>query len=310
MKFGSSFGIVVLHGFLMHACGILSHAMSPDMPCEQANARTDKITRAFQLVNKLLDSSQDFSPWGENGEMGYELKDSAFTMLDSLLQLPIVARYNIECLLPSISISSSPDKRLWIFQVDENSGGSFYSYITLWHMRDKKGRIVRTSRSRSVGEEEADYWGGDIGLSIIQQIDTLGQTIYVVEEGAGTCNTCAVWGISTWKVNDSAGLEQIDGISLDYRIGDAETDYNRSTKTIMLRYQIDDLSGGHLHESMEIRNGGNSANESEDNEENEPEGEEDMEDYSGKVITETWKFDGYKFVLSRFTVEEGELQQE
>lgn len=291
----------------MSICYNSSVAQS-NYPCEKLKERHDAITQALLKANDYVSRAMAGNPFDlsayEEVEY-YTYHDSAYQLLDSLLHLQEIVAYDLECLLESIDIQYSKDKRFWIFTWDENSGGSFQSSVTLLHGRGTEGEVFppqSPAPTTTDGDENpnGEYIGGDLWGHLIGQIDTLDQTFYIVEESARTCNTCTWWRVVIYKVSDSGEVIEYQNIGKGARIFNLDGQYDTVSRTITLRYIVDDLNSD--AEQTELLNKYSKI-------EADP-FDKESELYWNKLVTETWQFNGRKFELHKVTIEDGDLLDE
>lgn len=127
-----------------------------------------------------------------------------------------------------VSTTHSPDGRLWIFAIDERSGGTYQPSINMVQVRDKEGHV-----SAWVMEDENDpastAWFGEL--------QPLNDSTYFCRASVKTCATCiAEFALQLTVDGTHCYMDSI--ASYDGRFYNLEHfTYDPVTKTVSLAYQ-------------------------------------------------------------------------
>lgn len=137
---------------------------------------------------------------------------------------------------------SSPDKKLFNFVIDENTGGSYRSRLSVIYYKDNGKILFKEERSEEEQEDSSNYFNPD-GYSIIDTIQTQGQVKYFVQGNVIGCNSCLGDYIQLIHFENNIPIIDFE-YTLSSRMGSVKQfDYNSKAKTITIEYNEDDLSG-------------------------------------------------------------------
>lgn len=129
--------------------------------------------------------------------------------LEAVLSVPGLGDRAIDSLLPNgfVSHVRSADGRLWLFQWDERSGGTFQAVDNVLFFRDAHGAGTAMFTSAS---EEGDVWTRGGGYDTIHLLDRTDSTVrYVLIGSVVGCSTCCAELITVIELT-------ADGIDLSY----------------------------------------------------------------------------------------------
>jgi len=186
-------------------------------------------------INSLLNIYATLSPFSDQANR-FERIDSVqheiTTKLIRVLRDKQILNYQIEELFtnPELSISKSPDKRIYFFSLDEKTGGSFRSNKTIIYYQTLDNKINAHFYGNDKLDLRASSSYGDIHL-----IDSLTHQ-YIVIGGVTTCNTCLFKFAMTLKL-DSTSIQHNVVTYYDGRTGYLdELAYHPEAKEITCSY--------------------------------------------------------------------------
>jgi hypothetical protein len=178
-------------------------------------------------INDLLKYYNTLSPFSEDEKEVDQIDSLNQLLLNRLLNVLSdrrIVEYPIEKLFPGVgvAISKSEDNRLFFLSIDEKTGGSYRTQISIMHYRFPDGTVL----SEYFGEETY----GPIFL-----LDSLRQH-YIVLGSVQTCGTCLAASACTIQFDSGAYLRnpiaQYDG-----RYGDLKVfEYDNTKKELCLEY--------------------------------------------------------------------------
>lgn len=151
----------------------------------------DEIMQKIEEINLLLKSYDTLSPFSDN-EDRFELIDSIGNRITAQLLVLLndkrIINYPIETLLveEGIFISKSNDNKIFFFSIDEKTGGSYRTNITIIHYRLADGTV----HAEFFGSEDYEAMATSIYDKVIL-VDSAAQKYFVIG-GVQTCNTCNV----------------------------------------------------------------------------------------------------------------------
>ena len=138
--------------------------------------------------------------------------------------------------------SASPDNKLFNFVMDENTGGTYRSRLSLIYYKDNGKIVFKEERSEEEEEDSSNYFNPD-GYSIIDTIQTQGQVKYFLQGNVFGCTTCSDEYIKLIHFENSIPVIDFK-YTLYTRMGSVKQfDYNSKDKTITIEYNEDDLNG-------------------------------------------------------------------
>ncbi|HRC32934.1 MAG TPA: hypothetical protein PK736_05780 [Bacteroidia bacterium] len=149
----------------------------------------DEIMQKIEEINLLLKSYDTLSPFSEN-EDRFELIDSIGNRITAQLLVLLndkrIVNYPIETLLfeEGIFISKSNDNKIFFFSIDEKTGGSYRTNITIIHYRLSDGMV----HAEFFGSEDYEAMATSIYDKVFL-VDSAAQKYFVIGS-VQTCNTC------------------------------------------------------------------------------------------------------------------------
>ena len=199
----------------------------------------DEIARDIAEINTLLKYYGTLSPFSENDNT-FELIDSTAksitTLLLKILNDKRIINYPIETLLnqDEIFISKSNDNKIFFFSIDEKTGGSYRTSITIIHYRLTNGTV------------KADFFD-EMNYGQVFLLDRLNQKYFVIGS-VQTCNTCNASSAITIKLDTNSYqtdlIAQYDGRYYDLKV----FEYDSVEKVFSYEYNAadndDSLYGG------------------------------------------------------------------
>jgi len=209
--------------------------------------KKDGITKKIEEINSMLSYYGTLSPFSENDNRS-EIIDSVgkgiATRLLEILNDRRIINYPLEALLnrDQISVSKSIDNKVFFFSIDEKTGGSYRTNITLIHYRLPDGKV------------KAEYFGGEaseaLGTSSYGTVYMLDSTNrkYFVTGSVQTCNTCnASFAITIQLDTNSyhtALVAQYDGRYHDLKVFDYDSTAKVFSYEFYAAHNDDSLYGG------------------------------------------------------------------
>lgn len=151
--------------------------------------KKDNIIQKIEEINSLLNYYGTLSPFSEN-ENQFELIDSInnsiTTLLLKILNDNRITNYPIETLLNQneIFISKSNDNRVFLFSLDNKTGGSYRPSTTIIHYRLSNGTV-----KANIFEGEASEIIATSSYNQIFLLDSINNKYFAIG-GVQTCNTC------------------------------------------------------------------------------------------------------------------------
>ncbi len=195
----------------------------------------DKFKQRLDSIQYLLSVYDTLSPFAEYENAFDRIVDVQSQISDKLIKVlsdPRIVKYNITELFGNtgLMISHSSDERIYFLSLDEKTGGSFRSCITIIHYRLPNGIF------------QASYFGdGDddaLSTSVYDTpylLDSI-SNIYFVSGSVTTCNTCVAAVAITLQL-DSAGYTTDVVYAYDGRYYDLlKFDFDTHTKTFTYEY--------------------------------------------------------------------------
>ncbi|MDD4067455.1 MAG: hypothetical protein PHG98_02945 [Bacteroidales bacterium] len=138
--------------------------------------------------------------------------------------------------------SASPDNKLFNFVMDENTGGTYRSRLSVIYYKENGTIVFREERGKEEEEDSSNYFNPD-GYSIIDTIQTQGQVKYFLQGNVFGCTTCSDDYIKLIHFENSIPVIDFE-YTLYTRMGSVKQfDYNSKDKTITIEYNEDDLNG-------------------------------------------------------------------
>ncbi|WP_208746768.1 hypothetical protein [Aquimarina algiphila] len=233
--------------------------------------------RLISKTNKYLEFYGEISIYGKNSysfnEIGISKKDQKgilknkkdyeFVVRDSIgkydlilfLQKKIMYNLNrvvtnaefgkndITQLLNSseLDVIKSDDGKLYNFSIDEKTGGTYKSRVSLMHYTELNNSVQKEEDSMNTQKSKVyEVFDGD-GFTGIFSIPTTEGTKYVLTKFVRGCSLCFLSGVMLVTYND--GIFQQDfSYSLVLRDWDGGVKYEPKTRMISVDYKTDDLT--------------------------------------------------------------------
>ena len=142
----------------------------------------------------------------------------------------------------SLLITISDDKKLYNFSLNEKTGGSYRSRISIMHYTDINQESLPTKEEIEKGIKTNPYiiFDGD-GFNKIYSINTKEGTKYVLIGNVQNCSTCFDTYILLVKFKNGI-FKQDFYYNVNLRNSKEGINYNPETKTISVDYTTDDLT--------------------------------------------------------------------
>lgn len=200
----------------------------------KAKPDSDSVLVRIRELNRLCEQADTTRRTWEEGEILDSILSQISDDISILLQNPAVSCTRLENSIGAfIQTVKSEDTLIWVFEWDEKSGGSYRSCSKIMCYYDVSGeRKIVTGNN---GEEDKGYliydglWtGGIYKLKSEKQI-------YLINEGAQTCNTCIADYYSTGELTDS-GLIAYPGFYGESIYDETADDYKTSSYGIEYRW--------------------------------------------------------------------------
>lgn len=196
---------------------------------------TPEFLNNITSINSLLSIYATLSPFSSETNR-FERIDSVqneiTTKLIRILRDKQILNYQIEELFtnPELSISKSPDNRIYFLSLDEKTGGSFRSNKTIIYYQTLNNDINAHLYGNDKLDLRASSSYGDIHL-----IDSISNQ-YLVIGGVTTCNTCLFKFAMTLKL-DSTSIQHNVVTYYDGRTGYLdELSFHPGAKEIICLY--------------------------------------------------------------------------
>ncbi len=184
-----SIGLIYLSLMLRNTLTIFLLLLFTFSHAQKKTKKKDNIQHRIERIHSSLESYSLLSPFSEN-EQRFNLIDSTRNVIiEQLLQVlndPAIIHYDLTAFLTenNLSVSFSSDARIWFFSIDEKTGGSYRTSITLIHYRLPSGKVHAEIFGGASSEAIATSVYGEPML-----VDSA-QHKYIVSGGVMTCNTC------------------------------------------------------------------------------------------------------------------------
>jgi hypothetical protein len=207
--------------------------------------KKDNFKIQIDSINYFLQRYDTLSPFSDHENI-YDIisltRQEITTRLLNVLNDKKILEYQIENLFTSseLTISKSDDNKIYFLSIDEKTGGSYRTSITIIHYRLRNGVF------------KSEYYGGDpegSSSSTYGQpylIDSMNQKYFIIGS-VQTCNTCNLSSAMTLKI-DSNSYKVNTVFQFEGRYYDLEIfDYNEVDKVFSYEYssseQDDSLYG-------------------------------------------------------------------
>lgn len=163
------------------------------------NSTAVKTKSAFLLqvdsLKMILSEADTLKPMGEDTtaiEKILNVNDKIYYKLSKILKDPEAKTQNLDTLLKHdfLGIVHSDDKRLWVFNWYENTGGSFQSYLSLVYHKTKSGQAVVTADNHGGSEEGNLFSSAGASFYEVYKLRSKTKDLYLcIGSGVG-CTSC------------------------------------------------------------------------------------------------------------------------
>jgi hypothetical protein len=232
--------------------------------------KPDDVLIRIEKINQLQFEYGLLNPFESEFNDYDSIESLQHQIIDELLLLfndQRVRNYPVDSLIKGeeIFISTSPDKRIWFLSLDEKTGGSFKSNITLIHYRTLDGRVVAEKFSGELpysGEDdfannnkthESTFRIDGAASAIYSNIVLVDSThhLYYVQGNVRTCNTCR-YDVAFSIDLDSIGIHPTFIAEYDGRdYGLLAFDYYPVEQELLVEYYEDIDNSAPLFESID-----------------------------------------------------------
>ncbi len=226
----------------------------------QAQNPDDSVQIRIQELSQLCEQADTLHHTWEENDIVDSVQNLIADKLILLLKSPTIKNYDLEKLLNNefLSIIISSDKKIKVFQWDENTGGTFRSSARIIAYLDKNENLKLLPVKIEDYEIENYVSGGELWANKITKLKSP-RNIYLIEESAATCSTCYAEYVQTVELTNS-GLIAYDGFygddnygendfktssfGIDYRWNESNSlVYDPDRQALIYSYFEDDLSG-------------------------------------------------------------------
>ena len=197
----------------------------------KAQIENDSVLIRIQELNQLCAQADTLHHTWEENDIVDSVQNLIGDKLIRLLKSPSIQNYDLEKLIDDefLSIIVSSDKKIQIFQWDENTGGTFRSSARIISYLDEKGNTNLVEV-----DSDVNYYisNGELWVSKVTKLKSP-HNIYLIEESAATCGSCYAEYVRTVELTDS-GLISYDGFYGDDNYG--ENDFKTNSFGIDYRW--------------------------------------------------------------------------
>jgi hypothetical protein len=231
--------------------------------------RTTALFREVDTLNSLLSSADSlglsYSTSEDFEDSVTSVNDQISSKLATILTNSKTIKLNLDSLLsnPYLDITHSKDKRLWIFDWFENTGGTWKSYLNVIQYRttSKKPKVVYETSSEDTSEtdeknEQDEFYSNESSFEKIYKLNSK-RNLYLCIGSGVSCTLCefavaTVVELTKDSINFSyavfpfiAGndfhLQERSCFVLNARLGDIEKfKFDPKTQTLTYTYLTDD----------------------------------------------------------------------
>ncbi len=167
-------------------------------PLAQGVAQSSRaLNRQLEAIRTDLARYDTLSPFGEESDAIEPLGKRIIDAMLSAVKDPRVTAAGIKQHLGDgpMQFQASADDRVWLFSLDERTGGSFRSRINFGRFRLPDGSLLVTE-DLARSEEEDDATSLSVGgFDAIHQLD---DSAYFVMSGVRGCGAC--WAEDAWRL--------------------------------------------------------------------------------------------------------------
>ncbi len=200
-----------------------------------------RFLKDIRKINSLLEYYHTLSPFSDDDERFQNIDSARNDIVERLIAVlnnKSILNYGLDTLFneDELFMRGSKDKRLYFISIDEKTGGSYRTSVTLIHYRLPGGSIKTDYFS---GEESEAFATSTYGG--IYQPDS-SQLSYFVTGGVRTCNTCYAAVAFTLRI-DSA--EVIPHLVAQYDGRDHNLElfkYDEKLREFSYHYQTEDYN--------------------------------------------------------------------
>lgn len=245
------------------------------------DTKSSKIPKSFLDSANYDNSSQAKGKISGNIPIKY-YQAQILNMLGRLIMDKHTVEYKLENLLNTeyISLVHSDDGRLYNLSIDEKTGGSYRSSLSIIHYRAENGKVYNDIPQTDGSDGYTSSFSHD-GYGVIHTIKTPKGTKYLLEGSVMGCNTCVGNYIDLLSFKKDVLVSDFS-VSLDTREGDGQLFYDEKEKSIYVDYVTDDI-----HPECDCNLSTNSAESTADN-----------KDF-GQKCSCVFKFDGNTFIQQK-----------
>jgi len=170
------------------------------------------------------------------------LQGKILTGLDSILQHPDFGKNDIrELLYEEMSIVVSDDHQLYNFSIDEKTGGTYRSRISVMHyVQDEKLNLTKLPETDWETPTAYAAFAND-GYDFIHNLSSEGEEKYLLLGNVRGCSYCFFSYAMIVTLKDSMFVAEFS-YSTDSRDYSSGIDYSPETKTLTVEYTTDDLT--------------------------------------------------------------------
>ncbi len=241
-------------------------------------ALVESIRKDQDYQDELSTSRDSISEYG----LILELQDLIFQSLSKVLAHPASKGKDLTKLFPEgdLAVIQSDDGKLYNFSLDEKTGGTYRSRISLMHFTDFDSQQLPPTKAIENGATNPyAIFEGD-GFDRIYTIESKAGTKYLLLGSVRGCSTCFESNIMLVSRQAKAFVQDF-AYAVNSRGWESGISYDHETQTIHIDYLTDDLTSSCYCSK----------------DENEEDYSEDAETVLVKNCTCTFEFDGLNFEL-------------
>lgn len=218
------------------------------------DAADKPLDSALRSINTTLDSMSAISPFDERFETIDSLNASIEAGLAHWLNQPDFDIFSYKHLLSSFNFSTSPDSAVWTINWYLNNGGSWVMQYSGYYFQ-KKDKHLFLKDTESPFEQGTDITEGTSfqpfsGLSTMDIHLIPGKKpIYIVNSFAQTCNSCGVFQLQAFAIDENGYpvpaniIDSSANIRLECRLnGTNHLEYDAKKKRIYMEVVCDDIT--------------------------------------------------------------------
>lgn len=214
--------------------------------------RRDTFKQKIDSINFYLTEYDSLPYWCPDEDCYTRLafvQDKIIGGLLDVLNDPKITKYDLnKCFIQnSLAHTASSDGKIHFFSIDEKTGGTYRSCLTILHSRSS-GNVVS---ARFMGSSQESY--GYSSFYAVHLLDSANQS-YLALGAVRSCSTC----MSEFAIVVSAdsSIAPVVALALDFRFDDGSgINYSDSTKSLTYQYAArsdDSLFGERYTDGEEI----------------------------------------------------------